>query len=152
MFEWVSYKENYAVYKKSVLCLAEALLNCVIFNKWSHLYLALKMNMIIKCSNGFLSQETTQFIKKLFSVLLRILKCIIFNKRSQLYMHISTMHLKTTRRRVAIKLCPHSYLYHALKKFSSLCWGNVLVVIPCTIPARCRIEYCASWSISPPCA
>ena len=27
------------------------------------------------------------------------------------------MHLKTARRRVAIKLCPHSYLYHALKTF-----------------------------------
>ena len=33
MFEWVSFRGNYAVHKKSVLCLTKVLLNLVIFNK-----------------------------------------------------------------------------------------------------------------------
>ena len=35
-------------------------------------------------------------------------------------MHISTMHLKTARRRVEVISGPYSYIDHALKNFSSL--------------------------------
>ena len=42
MFEWISCRINYAVRIKTVLCLNEVLLNCVIFNKRSQLYLVLK--------------------------------------------------------------------------------------------------------------
>ena len=62
MFECISCRGNYAVHKKTVLRLAQELLNRVIFNKRIQLYLVLKMNTIRKCSTGFLVEETTQFI------------------------------------------------------------------------------------------
>ena len=80
------------------------------------------MNIISKYSNGFHLEETTRFIKKTVLCLSEVLlKCVFFDKRSQLYMHISAMHLKTARRCVEVKLCPYSYLHHALKNFSSSC-------------------------------
>ena len=42
MFEWISYRGNYAVHIKTVLRLAEVLLKHVIFNKRSQLYTVLK--------------------------------------------------------------------------------------------------------------
>ena len=42
MFEWISCRGNYAVHIKTVLRLAEVLLNRVIFNKRSQLYLVFK--------------------------------------------------------------------------------------------------------------
>ena len=72
MFEWVSFKGDYAFIKK-------VLLNQVIFNKKSQLYSALEMNIISKCSNGFHLEETTRFTKKVS------LNRVIFNKHNQLY-------------------------------------------------------------------
>ena len=42
MFEWVSFIGNYAVHKKTVLHLAEVLMNRVVFNMRSQLYSVLK--------------------------------------------------------------------------------------------------------------
>ena len=42
MFQWISCKGNYAVHIKTILRLAEVLLNCVIFNKRSQLCIVLK--------------------------------------------------------------------------------------------------------------
>ena len=72
MFEWVSFRGNYAVYKK-------VLLNHVIFYKQSQLYTALKMNIISKCSFGFHLDETMRFIIKV------LLNSVTFNKQSQLH-------------------------------------------------------------------
>ena len=72
MFEWVSFRGNYAVHKK-------VLLNHVIFNKQSQLYSALKINIISKCSIGFHLKKITWLIIKV------LLNRVIFNKQSQLY-------------------------------------------------------------------
>ena len=42
MFEWISCRENYAVHIETVLPVAEELLNRVIFNKRSQIYIVLK--------------------------------------------------------------------------------------------------------------
>ena len=42
MFEWTSCRRNYAVHIKTVLRLAEEILNRLIFNKRSQIYLVLK--------------------------------------------------------------------------------------------------------------
>ena len=42
MFKWIFCRENYTVHIKTVFRLAEVLLNRVIFNKSSKLYLVLK--------------------------------------------------------------------------------------------------------------
>ena len=42
MFDWISYRGIYAVHIETVLCLAEELMNRVIFNKRSQMYLVLK--------------------------------------------------------------------------------------------------------------
>ena len=53
------------VHNKTVLRLAEVLSNGVILHERSRLYLALKMNMISKCSSGVLLEDTTWFIKQM---------------------------------------------------------------------------------------
>ena len=57
MFEWISCRGNYAVHIKTVLRLAEVLLNRVIFYKRSQQCLVLKMNTIKNFSSGFLEKE-----------------------------------------------------------------------------------------------
>ena len=42
MFDWISCRGNYAVHIETVLRLAEELLNRVLFNKISQLYLVFK--------------------------------------------------------------------------------------------------------------
>ena len=39
MFAFVSFRGNYAVHKKTVLCLGEVLLKCAFFDKRSQLYM-----------------------------------------------------------------------------------------------------------------
>ena len=89
MFAWISWRGNYAVHIKTVLCLAEVLVNRVIFHKRIQLYLVLKMNTIRKCSTGFLEEETTHYAVQIKTVL-RLAEVlsnrVISNKRSKLYL------------------------------------------------------------------
>ena len=53
------------VHNKTVLRLAEVLSNGLILHDRRRLYLALKMNMISKCSSGVLLEDTTRFLKQM---------------------------------------------------------------------------------------
>ena len=86
MFDWISCRGNYTAHINTVFRLAEVLLNRVIFNKGSQLYLVLKneydqkMFDWISCRGNYAVQKT---VLRLAEVLLNR---VISNKRSKLYL------------------------------------------------------------------
>ena len=87
MFYWISCGRNYAVHIETVLRLAEELLNRVIFNKRSQIYLVLKneydykMFKWISCRGNY-----TVHIKTVFRLAEVLLNRVIFNKSSKPYL------------------------------------------------------------------
>ena len=87
MLYWISCRGNYAVHIETVLRLAEKLLNRVIFNKRSQIYLVLKneydkkMFQWISCRGNY-----SVHIKNVLRLAEVSLNCVIFNKKSQLYL------------------------------------------------------------------
>ena len=93
MFDWISCRRNYTVHIKTDLRLAEVLLNHVIFNKRSQIYLVLKneydkkMFQWISCRGNY-----TVHIKADLHLAEVLLNRVIFNKISQLYSVLKNEH------------------------------------------------------------
>ena len=87
MFEWISFRGNYADHIKTVLRLAQLLLNCIIINRRSQLYLDLKNEYDQKMFDWISCREHyAVHIKTVLRLAEVSLNCVIFNKKSQLYL------------------------------------------------------------------
>ena len=87
MFDWISCRGNYTVHIKTDLCLAEVLLNRVIFNKRTQLYLVLKNEYDYKLFYWISCRGIYAIhIETILRLVEELTNRVIFNKRSQIYL------------------------------------------------------------------